>query len=138
LPEDLAKLLHEHSKSLEHGLILDLRESCVGDPKLGYEMADLFIRDGAVLGKILVQREEKKLLPKRGLRARSCSSGPGDGVALLDFPLVVLVDFTTAGPGEILAGALKHAGRARIVGEKTFGYAALRQTFPLSRESRSP
>lgn len=133
LPEELAKLLHEHGKSLEHGLILDLRESCVGDPKLGYEMADLFIRDGAVLGRILVQREEKKLLPKRGLRGEELLFRAEDGVALLDFPLVVLVDFTTAGPGEILAGALKHAGRARVVGEKTFGYAALRQTFPFEQ-----
>jgi carboxyl-terminal processing protease len=127
--DDLAKLLHDRKHDLEHGLILDLRTSCLGDAKLGYTLADLFIRDGAVLGKVMVQREEQKLVPKRGDRGEELVFRAGDGQAWLDFPLVALVDFTTAGPAEVLAGALKHAGRAKIVGAKTFGYAVKREPF---------
>src|SRR6185295_7036544 len=36
-------------------------------------------------------------------------------------PLVVLVDGDTASAAEVLAGALKENGRARLVGQTTFG-----------------
>jgi carboxyl-terminal processing protease len=131
--DEVTRLLRQRRGDLERGLILDLREACLGDPKLGYALADLFVRDGAVLGKVLVQRGEKKLIPKRGSRGEELIFRARDGQAHLDFPLVALVDFTTAGPAEILAGALKHAGRAKVVGAKTFGYAALREPFVFER-----
>ena len=43
----------------------------------------------------------------------------------------VLVDNGTAGPGEIVAAALLDAGRAKLVGEHTFGRAAVSKTVPL-------
>jgi carboxyl-terminal processing protease len=45
---------------------------------------------------------------------------PG-GDDTLDAPLVVLVNEGTASSAEILAGALKENGRARLVGERTSG-----------------
>ena len=54
----------------------------------------------------------------------------GEGVAV-DMPLVVLVNNNTASAAEILAGALKDAGRARVIGVPTFGTATVLRTFDL-------
>jgi carboxyl-terminal processing protease len=53
------------------------------------------------------------------------------GVAT-DLPLVVLINQNSASSAEILAGALKDAGRARLVGEPTFGTATVLRTFNLN------
>jgi carboxyl-terminal processing protease len=53
------------------------------------------------------------------------------GVAT-DLPLVVLINSNSASSAEILAGALKDAGRARLIGEPTFGTATVLRTFNLN------
>ena len=55
----------------------------------------------------------------------------GGGLAT-DLPLVVLVNNNSASSAEILAGALQDAGRARLVGEPTFGTATVLRTFNLN------
>ena len=65
------------------------------------------------------RRTEERLLQADA--ARSAWSGP----------LAVLVDNGTAGPGEIVAAALLDAGRAKLVGEHTFGRAAVSKTVAL-------
>jgi carboxyl-terminal processing protease len=56
-----------------------------------------------------------------------------DGKALApDLPLVVLVNDQTASSAEILTGALQDAGRAAIVGVKTYGTGTVVSTFPLA------
>jgi carboxyl-terminal processing protease len=65
------------------------------------------------------RRADEKLLSADA--ARSAWSGP----------LVVLVTNGTAGPGEIVAAALVDAGRAKLVGEHTFGRAAVSKTIAL-------
>ena len=55
-----------------------------------------------------------------------------DGGVATDMPLVVLVNNNSASSAEILAGALKDAGRARVIGEPTFGTATVLRTFNLN------
>ena len=57
-----------------------------------------------------------------------------DAAKVLDpaTPMVVLVNRGTAGPGELVAGALLDTKRAELVGEKTFGEGAQQKTFELA------
>ncbi len=51
-----------------------------------------------------------------------------DGIAR-DIPLVVLINGNSASAAEILAAALRDAGRAPVVGERTFGTATVLRPF---------
>ncbi len=55
----------------------------------------------------------------------------GTGVAR-DLPLVLLINRNSASAAEILAAALRDAGRATLVGEATFGTATVLQPFTLA------
>ena len=99
-------------------LLLDLRDAAWGAPADGVAVAVLFLQGGPV-AKLVGRRIDEKLLQADA--ARSAWSGP----------LAVLVTNGTAGPSEIVAAALVEAGRAKLVGEHTFGRAAVSKTVPL-------
>ncbi len=50
---------------------------------------------------------------------------------IIDMPIVVLVNENTASASEILAGALKDLGEAKIVGTKTYGKGVIQQVLSL-------
>lgn len=55
-----------------------------------------------------------------------------EGGVATNTPLVVLVNNNSASSAEILAGALKEAGRAQVIGVPTFGTATVLRTFDLN------
>jgi carboxyl-terminal processing protease len=99
-------------------LVLDLRDAAWGDPAEGAKVAELFLEGGPV-AKLVGRRSDERLLQADA--RRSTWGGP----------LAVLVNNGTAGPGEIVAAALADAGRAKLVGEHTFGRAAVSASVPL-------
>ena len=99
-------------------LLLDLRGAAWGAPADGAKVAELFLQGGPV-AKLVGRRTAEQLLQADA--ARSAWSGP----------LAVLVDNGTSGPGEIVAAALLDAGRAKLVGEHTFGRASVSKTVAL-------
>jgi carboxyl-terminal processing protease len=116
--EELRTRLEALVRSGATRLLLDLRDAAWGTPAEAARVAELFLQGGPV-AKLVGRRADEQLLQADA--ARSVWSGP----------LVVLVSNGTAGPGEIVAAALRDAGRAKLVGEHTFGRAGVTKLVPL-------
>jgi carboxyl-terminal processing protease len=100
-------------------LVFDLRGNPGGYVNEAVGIASQFLRSGDVYVERNADGEETHH-----------PVSPG-GIAY-DLPLVVLVDSGTASSAEILSGALQDAGRAQIIGAKTFGTGTVLGEFPLS------
>ncbi|MCL2822626.1 MAG: S41 family peptidase, partial [Polyangiaceae bacterium] len=99
------------------GLVLDMRSNPGGLLDQAVKVADLFLKSGVIVTTVSSSepREEKSAKPTR--------TQP-------DYPLVVLVNQSSASATEIVAGALKNHDRAIIVGQKTFGKGSVQLLFP--------
>ena len=99
------------------GLVLDLRGNPGGLLEQAAKVGDLFLSRGTVVATVGASegREEK--------RASSAGTEPA-------YPIVVLVNGSSASASEIVAGALKNLGRAVIVGQTTFGKGSVQLVFP--------
>ncbi len=100
-------------------LLLDLRGNPGGLVESAVAVADLFL-DG---GLILTEERADGSNPVH----EAAAGGPGEAL-----PLVVLVDSASASASEIVAGALQDHGRARLVGETTFGKGSVQLIHDLS------
>lgn len=95
-------------------LIIDLRGTAHGTFDEGLAAARLFVGRGTLaLGE---GRDEPR---------QTFTAEPGDGV--IAEPVTLLVNGGTAGPAELFAAALAANGRARLVGERTAGRAAVQR-----------
>lgn len=98
--------------------ILDLRSNPGGLLQAGVEIAQLWLEEGPIVYTV----------DRRG----TVGGFSADGSAMTQDPLVVLVNQGTASASEILAGALQDTGRAKVVGETTFGKGSIQSLFNLS------
>ncbi|PYS42804.1 MAG: peptidase S41 [Acidobacteria bacterium] len=105
-------------------VILDLRYTAGGDDKEALEIANLFIESGplAYLGSTNSSQAQKK--PREALNADPKQ-------VLTKLPVAVLVNQGTAGPAELVAGAIEDSHRGQIVGVKTFGTGSIQKLIPL-------
>jgi carboxyl-terminal processing protease len=101
------------------GVILDLRGNPGGLKDQAIEVTSEFLKDGDVFIDQDAQGKQTAVPVKP------------DGTAL-DLPVCVLIDGGTASAAEICAGALQDYGRAKLVGEPTFGTGTVLQRFMLS------
>lgn len=101
------------------GVILDLRNNPGGLLSQAIGVASQFLPGGNVLLEKNVDGNVRRVPVRR--------AGPK-----YSMPMVVLINAGTASASEIVAGALKDAHRATLIGEKTFGTGTVLQEFPLS------
>lgn len=118
-PQEVRLALQDLMRDRPQGLILDLRDDPGGYLHVAVDIAGQFLEGGLVLTERQKDGTERQYTARRG------------GLATT-IPLVVLVNKGSASASEILAGALQDRGRARLVGEKTFGKGSVQIAHDLS------
>lgn len=100
-------------------LIIDLRNNGGGIVDEALDIADYIVeKDKVLLYEIDKNNNEK---------VNKSKNDP-----FITMPIVILANENTASASEILAGALKDLGRAKIVGIKTYGKGVIQQVLSLS------
>jgi carboxyl-terminal processing protease len=117
-----AALKKMESKNKIKGLVLDLRNNPGGLLDEAVEIVNLFVDEGVIVSTIGRNKDEKDVKYAKS------------GVARLDFPIVVLVNGSSASAAEIVAGALKDHKRALVAGSRTFGKGSVQTVIPLAED----
>jgi len=116
---DLKRVVADLVRQDARGLILDLRGNGGGYLATAVEVSSEFLSDGVVLTERFGDGREEVYRARAGGQATT-------------IPLVVLVDGGSASASEIVAGALQDYGRARLVGETTYGKGSVQDWIPLN------
>ena len=105
------------------GLVLDLRWNTGGWLETAKKVADTFLSRG----KLIVYWEGRNtyLASREDTVATKGTTRP-------EYPMVILVNRGSASASEIVAGALQFHGRAKLVGDWTFGKGTVQRVFPIS------
>jgi carboxyl-terminal processing protease len=101
------------------GLVLDLRGNPGGLLNEGVDVASHFLKKGD-----LVVFHQGRSSPHKNYQAQRDGAGK-------DYPIVVLVDRSTASAAEIVSGALQDHDRGWILGEPTFGKGLVQTVYPM-------
>lgn len=112
------KLLAEGMK----GLVMDLRFNPGGRLDSATEIVDLFIDQGVIVS------TRGRSRPEETIFAHAAGTLP-------KFPLVVLVNGSSASAAEVVAGSLKDNHRALIIGSRTYGKGSVQELIPLDQGS---
>jgi len=111
---EIAAKISELEKQGAKKLILDLRHCAYGIPAEGIAVANLFMDKG------LITYTQGQKSNRENFEAVASK-------AVTKLPLAVITGRGTAGAAEIAAAALLESKRADVVGERTFGDAAVRR-----------
>jgi carboxyl-terminal processing protease len=114
LVKQVAAGIQQLQKDGAQKLVLDLRNCSTGSPEDGIALANLFLNKGRITY-IVGQK-----VPRQNFEADPAK-------AITSLPLAVLVNRGTASGAEVTAAALQDNKRAQLVGERTYGDAALRK-----------
>jgi carboxyl-terminal processing protease len=117
--DDVVKALKAAREAGAQRIVLDLRGNPGGYVNEAVGVASQFLSSGIVY----IERDASDKRTEHPVTP--------NGVAT-DLPVVVLVDGNTASSAEIVAGALQDNGRAKVVGETTFGTGTVLGEFDLS------
>lgn len=124
--EDTSKQFKEEYEKLQaqniKGLIIDLRNNGGGIVSEALDIADYIAdKDSVLLYEVDKNGKETTKKAKQE--------------PIVNIPVVVLVNKNTASSSEILSGALKDLGKAKIVGTKTYGKGVIQEILTLPDES---
>ncbi|MDU3199413.1 MAG: S41 family peptidase, partial [Anaerococcus hydrogenalis] len=114
--EEFAKELKSLKDQNVDGIVMDLRNNPGGSLDVCLAVADTFLDEGAIVstvdkkGKEIVENSDKEMDKT---------------------PMTILINENSASASEILAGAFKDRGRAKIIGKTSFGKGIVQKLFPL-------
>jgi carboxyl-terminal processing protease len=111
--------LDEKAGGRLRGLVLDLRNNPGGVLDAAVEVSDFFLERGTI-----VSAEGRSAESRFRMEAM-------DGDLARGTPIAILVNEGSASAAEIVAGALRDNGRARLFGQKTFGKGSVQTVLPL-------
>jgi len=117
LEEVITRLVEEKHM---RGFIFDLRGNPGGPLKAAIDVAKLFLAD------------RKEIVSTKGRRGEPWRQTSDEEAPFSDFPMIVLINPSSASASEIVAGALQVHKRALIVGERSFGKGSVQQVFPVT------
>jgi carboxyl-terminal processing protease len=118
---DLDEELRRLEKKGMKGLILDLRFNSGGFLNASADVVDLFIKEGLIVTS----------KPRQGLETYEIAHRSGTHP---DYPLVVLINGSSASASEIVAGALQDPKyrRATLVGDRSYGKGSVQVVTPFT------
>lgn len=116
--DELKRALAELKSEGMKGLILDLRDNPGGLLGAAVEISDLFVDDG-----MIVSTKGRNTI---GKKFEAQKEGTYDG-----FPMVILVNRSSASAAEIVSACLQDHNRALVVGERTYGKGSVQNIIDL-------
>lgn len=124
-PDLFRKALRDFVKSGSHKLVLDLRGNPGGYLEASWDIASWFLP----AGELVVSEDFGKNAPPKVYRSK------GYDVFNENLKMIILVDGGSASASEILAGALREHGIAKLVGTKTFGKGSVQELVQITPET---
>lgn len=112
--KEVAAAVAELTRQGAKKIVLDLRDSATGEPEEGVQLANLFLESG------LISYLQGQKTSRQNFEAEASK-------AVWKGPLVVITNRGTANGAELAAAALLDAKRGEVVGERTYGDAAVRK-----------
>jgi carboxyl-terminal processing protease len=116
--KQIREKLAQFERQGAHKLILDLRDCATGDIQEGISTAQLFLPSGTIT-------------TLKGQTITPVVSSADPSKVAWSQPMTVLIGNGTAGPAEIVAGAVADNKRGSTVGERTYGTASMQKLIQL-------
>lgn len=120
--KDLRRALENHKKRNNgqlSGLILDMRHNPGGLLEQAIEVSDLFLDKGTIVSTAGRDKNQQEIIFAK------------NQADFMGFPLIVLINESSASASEIVAGALKDNKRAVIMGNQSFGKGSVQSIIQL-------
>ena len=114
---EMKAAIESAEKRNARGLLIDVRDNPGGYLESVAEIADMLLPNATI---VYTKNKEGK--------RESLYESDGECTRL---PIVLLVNENSASASEVLAGALKDNGRAKLVGKKTYGKGSVQSLFKL-------
>lgn len=127
--------INDLQKKKVKGLIIDLRNNPGGELSIVLNMLDYILRDND--GKFTLNQKENNFVPGKTLLVYM-----KDKTEIIDqyycqdkhqvnLPIVILTNGASASASELFTEALRDYGKAKVVGEKTYGKGVMQNLIPL-------
>lgn len=123
--EDMVRSLSQWQNKPLAGLILDLRNNPGGLLDQAVKIADLFLAKGRIVstsGRFFDANSDYYASPQ---------------TMLTNVPMLVLINKGSASASEVLAAALQENGRAKLLGETSFGKGTVQSLIPILEDGNA-